>query len=122
MQVKSMNENTTTDSNVVAKDTIHHIAVQVNDIRLAVDWYTEHYTCEIQYQDNSWAMLDFANMSLALVLPEQHPQHFAIVSDDISNYGKAVPHRDGTSSVYIKDIDGNHIEMMTLPVKTTINC
>ena len=116
-----MNDDKTKDINVDSRDTIHHIAVQVNDVSKAVDWYTKYYTCKIQYQDKSWAMLDFANISLALVLPEQHPQHFAIVSDDISSYGNAVPHRDGTSSVYIKDIDGNHVEMMTLLTETIEN-
>ena len=96
-------------------DTIHHTAIQVHDIAMAVSWYTEHFTCEIEYQDDSWAMLKFANTSLALVLPEQHPYHFAIVTDDLSSYGKAVPHRDGSASVYIKDVDGNHVEMLTLP-------
>lgn len=60
-------------------------------------------------------MLKFANTSLALVLPEQHPYHFAIITDDLSPYGEAVLHRDGTASVYIKDADGNNVEMLTLP-------
>jgi len=95
-------------------DTLHHIAIQVADIAKAIDWYTENYTCEIDYQDDSWALLKFANTSLALVLPEQHPYHFAIVTDKIDTYGKPVPHRDGTSSVYIKDPDGNTVEMLKL--------
>jgi len=98
-------------------DTIHHIAIQVKDISESVSWYTEHYHCEIEYQDDSWAMLKFANASLALVLPDQHPYHFAITSDDLSPYGAATPHRDGTSSVYIKDNVGNNIEMLKLPDK-----
>ena len=51
-------------------DTIHHIAIKVKDISKAVSWYIEHFACEIEYQDNSWAMLKFSNTSLALVLPE----------------------------------------------------
>jgi len=98
-------------------DTIHHTAIQVKDIAKAVSWYTERFTCEIEYQDESWAMLKFANTSLALVLPEQHPYHFAIMTDDLSPYGEAVPHRDGTASVYIKDADENNIEMLTLPIE-----
>lgn len=60
-------------------------------------------------------MLKFANTSLALVLPEQHPYHFAIETDDLLPYGNAIPHRDGTASVYIQDSDENNIEMLTLP-------
>lgn len=97
-------------------DNLHHIAIQVKDIAKAVNWYTEQFSCDISYQDESWALLDFDNTSLALVLAEQHPYHFAIVKDDISVYGTPVPHRDGTSSVYIKDPDGNNIEMLKLPI------
>ena len=96
-------------------DRIHHTAIQVKDIATAVSWYTKRFTCEIEYQDESWAMLKFANTSLALVRPEQHPYHFAIVTDDLSSYGEAIPHRDGTASVYIKDADANNVEMLTLP-------
>lgn len=95
-------------------DVIHHTAIQVKDIAQSVDWYTENFACEIEYQDDSWAMLKFANTSIALVLPHQHPYHFAIVTEDLSTYGEATPHRDGTASVYIKDVDGNNVEMLTL--------
>jgi catechol 2,3-dioxygenase-like lactoylglutathione lyase family enzyme len=96
-------------------DIIHHTAIQVKDIAEGVSWYTQRFIFEIEYQDESWAMLKFANTSLALVLPEQHPYHCAIISEDLSPYGEAVPHRDGTSSVYIRDGDGNHVEMIKLP-------
>ncbi len=59
-------------------------------------------------------MLKFANIHLALVLPNQHPEHFAITREDIVPFGTPFPHRDGTSSVYIHDPDGNHIEMLQL--------
>ena len=96
-------------------DTIHHAAIQVKDIAKAVTWYLERFSCEVEYQDESWSMLKFANISLALVLPEQHPYHFSIVTDDLLPYGEATLHRDGTASVYIQDADQNNIEMLTLP-------
>lgn len=96
-------------------DNIHHTAIQVKDIAKAVIWYLDHFSCEVEYQDESWAMLRFANTSLALVLPEQHPYHFAIVKDDLSPYGEAISHRDGTASVYIKDADKNNVEILKLP-------
>ena len=100
-------------------DTLHHTAIQVKNIAAAVTWYTERFSCEVAYQDESWAMLQFANTSLALVLPEQHPYHFAILTDDVTAYGEPVQHRDGTSSVYIKDLDGNNVEMLSLPSDST---
>ena len=96
-------------------DDIHHTAIQVKNIANSVSWYTENFKCEIEYQDESWALLRFANTSLALVLPEQHPYHFAVVTENLEPYGEATPHRDGTASVYIKDLDGNNVEMLTLP-------
>lgn len=100
-------------------DKIHHTAIQVKDIGKSVSWYTERFACNIEYQDESWAMLQFANTSLALVLAEQHPYHFAILKDDLKPYGDATLHRDGTRSVYIKDGDGNAVEMLQLSGNTT---
>lgn len=93
-------------------DIIDHIAIQVKNIEESVCWYKKRFNCVIKYQDESWALLEFSNMSLAFVLEDQHPYHFAILREDISPYGKAIKHRDGTSSVYIKDLDENSIEML----------
>ncbi len=95
-------------------DPIHHIAIQVHNIDQSVSWYQSHFSCEVAYHDASWALLKFANISLALVLPQQHPPHFAIPRDDVAPFGTPVPHRDGTSSVYIQDPSGNNIEMLKL--------
>ena len=98
----------------VELDAIHHTAIQVRHIREAVNWYTKHYSCEVEYEDETWAMLKFANVSLALVTPGEHPYHFAIVTDRPQDYGTPKVHRDGTSSVYIKDPSGNPVEMLKL--------
>ena len=97
-----------------ALDTIHHLAIQVSNIENSVKWYKSHFTCDIAYQDKSWALLNFANISLALVLPNQHPTHFAITREDISIFGNPVKHRDGTCSVYVEDPSGNSAEMLQL--------
>lgn len=96
-------------------DKIHHIAIQVESIAKSVDWYKENFDITVSYQDETWAMIDFENTSLALVIPEQHPFHFAIESKDAGSYGQLTEHRDGTASIYIKDIDGNNVEMIKLP-------
>ncbi|MDG2176896.1 MAG: VOC family protein [Gammaproteobacteria bacterium] len=93
-------------------DKIHHIAVQVDDIGDAVDWYTQSFDVEVSYQDESWAMLEFDNLSLALVLPGEHPGHFAVTNDHAEKYGSLTTHRDGTASVYIKDPFGNAVELI----------
>ena len=95
-------------------DKIHHIAIQVADISESVEWYKKNFEVEVSYQDETWAMIDFENTSLALVMPEEHPFHFAIESKQAEIYGDLKKHRDGTASVYIRDIDGNNVEMIKL--------
>mgnify|MGYP001200045956 CR=1 FL=1 len=96
-------------------DKIHHIAVQVENLSESLEWYEKEFDIKILYQDDSWAMIQFENMKLALVLPDQHPGHFAVESDNASEYGKLIKHRDGTASIYIEDPAGNSIEMLELP-------
>jgi len=96
-------------------DKIHHIAIQVKNIQESVDWYKENFDVEVSYQDKTWAMINFENTALALVTPEEHPFHFAIETKQVESFGTPKKHRDGTSSVYIKDIDGNNLEMLELP-------
>ena len=95
-------------------DKIHHIAVQVEDVEKSVEWYKTKFLCELKYSDSSWALLKFANVSVALVTKNEHPPHYAIERDSISEFGAETRHRDGTHSVYISDLDDNTIEMLKL--------
>jgi catechol 2,3-dioxygenase-like lactoylglutathione lyase family enzyme len=94
-------------------DTMDHVAVSVTNIADTVDWYQKHFQCKVAYQDETWALVEFANIRLAFVLPSQHPDHFAVLGDP-SAYGKPNKHRDGTSSVYIQDPNGNKVEILAL--------
>ena len=94
-------------------DILHHAAIRVKDVNEAVEWYTQKFACRVEYQDATWAMLEFANVRLAFVLAEQHPPHIAILGDP-SAFGAAKVHRDGTSSVYVKDPNGNNVEVLAL--------
>jgi catechol-2,3-dioxygenase len=91
---------------------LHHVAVTVTDINKALEWYQAEFDVETAYRDESWALLHFDNIALALVLPEQHPPHIAVESDKAESYGPLTPHRDGTASVYIQDPWGNAIEII----------
>jgi len=93
-------------------DTLHHAALRVKDVKEAVEWYTQRFHCNVEYQDATWAMLAFQNVRLAFVLAEQHPPHIAIVGDPAA-FGEPKMHRDGTASVYLKDPDGNNVEVMS---------
>jgi catechol 2,3-dioxygenase-like lactoylglutathione lyase family enzyme len=94
-------------------DTMHHVAVAVSNVKETVDWYTNRFDCKVGYQDESWALVEFANIRLAFVLSEQHPPHFALLGDPAA-HGEPKKHRDGTRSVYLKDPSGNNIEILAL--------
>ncbi len=86
---------------------IDHVAIAVTNIKHAVKWYTENRKCKVNYQDDSWAELQFSNIKLALVLPHEHPAHIAFIDNTIKNGTK---HRDGSESIYDHDTFGNIIE------------
>lgn len=98
----------------MALDAIHHVAVSVSDVPAAVAWYTTQFKCSVAYQDPTWALLDFENMQLALVIPGQHPPHISIVKPEgeITPLGPLTTHRDGTRSRYQNDPAGNVIELL----------
>ena len=95
-------------------DALHHVAVAVDDVGAAVEWYRATFRCEVAYQDATWAMLRFANAHLALVLPGQHPPHlgFATPAAVAERYGELKTHRDGSRSIYIADPAGNAVELL----------
>ena len=93
-------------------DKIHHIAIEVNNIIESVEWYQEQSNCTIAFVDETWALLEYDNIKLALVLPNQHPPHLAFEKNNAIDYGKLKTHRDGTKSVYIKDPSNNTIEIL----------
>ncbi|HXM96839.1 MAG TPA: VOC family protein [Candidatus Dormibacteraeota bacterium] len=92
---------------------LDHVAISVSNIKDTVAWYTQQFDCTIKYQDETWALLEFANIRVAFVLPEQHPPHVAVLGDPAA-YGQPKTHRDGTRSVYLQDPSGNNVEILAL--------
>lgn len=93
-------------------DRLHHVAIQVEDVARAVRWYQEMFKCEVTWQDETWALINFSNASLALVIPGEHPPHLAFTMEEAEIHGELKTHRDGTRSVYIEDSEGNVVECM----------
>jgi hypothetical protein len=93
-------------------DAIDHVAVPVQEVAPVVAWYRKTFQCEVSYQDETWALLRFANMSLALVVPKQHPPHIGLVSEEADKFGQLKLHRDGTRSTYVSDPAGNSVEIL----------
>tara|TARA_B110000438_G_C15528582_1_gene527415 strand:+ start:292 stop:603 length:312 start_codon:yes stop_codon:yes gene_type:complete len=94
-------------------DQLDHIAIQVKNIKKSLNWYLSNFDCKEIYSDDTWAFIEFNNVKLALVTKLEHPPHFAIIDNTINMELKSiVKHRDGSISKYIKDIDGNYIELL----------
>lgn len=93
-------------------DALDHTAISVESVAASVNWYTSTFRCRVSYQDETWALLEFANTRLALVVAEQHPPHIAFTSRRAADYGELKKHRDGTESCYTQDPAGNSVEVM----------
>ena len=93
-------------------DKIDHIAIQVKNIKESLNWYLQNFKCKKIYSDDTWAIIDFKNIKLALVTKEQHPVHFAILDQKLTMSNQIKKHRDGSISKYIRDNDNNHIELI----------
>jgi len=85
---------------------IDHIALVVSNVSKAARWYESNRDCKIKYQDDTWALLEFDNIDLALVSAAEHPPHIAFQDNTISGD----KHRDGSEYVYDHDTFGNIIE------------
>ena len=89
---------------------IDHIAIETSNVEKSVKWYLKNFRCEIKYQDQSWALILFNNVSLALVTPGQHPPHFAVVDEAVKENKNSKIHRDGIYYMYEQDPDKNFVE------------
>lgn len=93
-------------------DRLHHVAIAVPDVRTALAWYRREFNVRVAYEDETWALLEFDNVALALVVPGQHPPHLAVERPDAERHGPLKTHRDGTASIYVHDPAGNTVEIM----------
>lgn len=100
------------DETSTALSELHHVAIPTKDVAATVGWYTKTFSAEVRYQDETWALLKFANIFLAIVTEGQHPMHLGFVVDDAEGWGELKEHRDGTKSLYISDDAGNAVELL----------
>ena len=94
-----------------------HIALSSCDITRSVGWYVRHLNAEVLYQDDTWAVVKVGSLKIAFVIPSKHPAHFCFELSGYDNHEltegkKFKSHRDGSSSVYVRDPDGNFIEFL----------
>lgn len=92
---------------------IDHIAVQVENIYEACEWYCSHFDANVAYFDSTWALLEFENTKLALVLPNKHQNHIAVEVNPKNHPDfDFKQHRDGSNYHYLTDPWGNCVELI----------
>ena len=91
---------------------VDHIAIETANVASSVSWYKNKFNCTVKFQDESWALIGFSNISLALVTPGEHPPHFAVVKKSIRSDKSLKKHRDGIGFKYVQDPDKNFVEFI----------
>ena len=97
------------------KSKVDHIAVLVDDLEVAEEWYTAHLSGKVTFRDEKYIRLQIENTNIALVDKKHYARpHFGILVENFCDLpqdkGDAVHHRDGTVGIYVKDPFGNYLE------------
>ncbi len=92
--------------------TIHHLALNVASLEKSIQWYQTSFDCEVVYQDKTLAVLQFANIRLALTMPSLEPAHVAFEREDAQTLGELRARPDGVQSTFLADPTGNVIEIV----------
>ncbi len=122
------------DLNIESVRRLGHVAIRVDDVDRAKSFYLS-LGMKLVWDDPDWCYLETAENKdgLALLGPSYKAAgpHFAFhftnkdeierIYDSLKNQGVKVgalhDHRDGTSSFYLKDTEGNWLEMLYHPIK-----
>ncbi len=94
---------------------VDHIAILVDDLKEAENWYVKKLNGIISFRDKKYIRIKLANTNIALIDKKHYKAaHFAILVENYEdlprNQGITVKHRDGTVGVYVKDPFGNYLE------------
>ena len=96
---------------------LDHIAIQVGNINLSIEWYQKNFNAQVQYSDKTWAMILIGTTKLALTVADLHPPHIAFEMKSLDEFpaGEIKYHRDGSAYLYVKDPSDNIIEYIFYP-------
>ena len=94
---------------------IDHIAVVVDDLDAAEQWYMEKLQGVVTFRDQKYTRIKLSNTNIALIDKRYYSDpHFAVLVDKReelpTDEGVLVHHRDGTIGVYVEDPFGNYLE------------
>ena len=99
-----------------------HVALVADNIKETIVWYVDNWGAKILYNDETWGLIEIGESKIAFVSPRQHPAHVCFEVDDKFILEKLndktfKAHRDGSSSCYVRDPDGNFLEFLYWPEK-----
>ena len=90
-----------------------HVAINVKNLDVSIEWYLNNLNASIDYCDESWAMLSIGDVKVALTLASQHPPHLAFKVEDFGkDFENTNLHRDNSRYLYMTDPDGNTVELI----------
>ena len=96
---------------------VDHIAILVDSLEEASKWYVSYLGGVVTHKQSNYHRLKLKNTNIALLDRsfESSKPHVGILCeniDDLPSKGERVLHRDGTTGVYMKDLDGNYLEFI----------
>jgi len=97
------------------KSIIDHIAIKVDDLEVAEEWYCNNLAAEVTFRDEKYVRIKVENTNIALIDKKHYPwEHIAILVENKEELphklGETIEHRDGPVGVYVKDPFGNYLE------------
>lgn len=93
-------------------DSIHHIAINVADVAKAAQWYQTSFHCRVVFQEKTLAIVEFKNLKLYLLLPNQAPSHVAFERSDAHTFGELQEQTDGSLATFVADPTGNVVQIV----------
>tara|TARA_R110000765_G_scaffold416374_2_gene518201 strand:+ start:490 stop:837 length:348 start_codon:yes stop_codon:yes gene_type:complete len=105
-----------------SKSKIDHIAILVDDLKLAEEWYMMRMNVTVAQRDEKYIRLQADNLNISLLDGKHYSRnHIGVIVEDVVNLplerGPRIVHRDGTVGVYEKDPFGNYLEYIWHPDK-----
>jgi catechol 2,3-dioxygenase-like lactoylglutathione lyase family enzyme len=94
---------------------LDHVALNVNSISKAIEWYAKTCDATVLYEDSTWGLVSVGEAKIAFTLHEDHPAHIAFSVDSLSDFPsdcEPKQHRDGSTYFYKSDPWGNIIEFI----------
>ena len=95
---------------------IDHIAILVDDLSVAEEWYTQKLDGKVTFRDQKYIRMQVSNTTIALICKNHYDyNHVGVLVDnkeDLPQEGKKIEHRDGTIGVYVFDNSGYCVEFI----------